>query len=706
MTESRSGRIVTFYSYKGGTGRSMALANVAWILASAGNRVLAVDWDLEAPGLHRYLHPFLTDPDLSHTEGLIDALLEFCSAAAAEDTTAHSSDEDWFLPYADLSRFAVPIDYVFPMIDGRRGLLEVLPAGKQSPQYAARVSRFDWDRFYTTFSGGIFLEAVKTQLRENYDYVLIDSRTGVSDTAGICTVQMPDDLVVLFTLNRQSLSGAVAVARSAVAQRTKSLGQRQGLKIWPVPTRVEDAEKRWRDRMQQRAMTAFDDLVLQIPRTERERYWGEVAIRYEPFYAYEEVLAVFGDRPHTTGSMLGALEAITRHLTGGRVTSLTQLPETERQTVLGRYGSTDGDDMGEAEGGFQPASDGRTVFVCVSAEDARDASFRKFITDLNHELKLSTGGEISLWHATNQIDAGTNWVDSIGSAIKRCAAMLVLVSPHLLRSAFADREISMARLAGLSLLPVDWIPPGPGSPSIGALKDLSSFGPASGGGVRRAMLLADSAAERWTISSRLAKAIIDCVHNSRIGQVDQALESARLLARRYEELHEDIPAGPARPRSLDRLVAEMRVAGRSAGHLLQELCYSASSGERLAAIAILQGAPQAAFLPWLAERIGTGSEAPFVDYHAAVALRAAATLLPHEDLRSVEKALELALGSSAARPDEARDMVLRLTHRDLESRSPSFAEAFRLAFVTVADGIARDTALQAYGNLRRMAEAS
>ena len=39
-------RVVTFYSYKGGTGRSMALANVAWILASAGYRVLAIDWDL------------------------------------------------------------------------------------------------------------------------------------------------------------------------------------------------------------------------------------------------------------------------------------------------------------------------------------------------------------------------------------------------------------------------------------------------------------------------------------------------------------------------------------------------------------------------------------------------------------------------------------------------------------------------------------
>jgi len=41
------GRIATFYSYKGGTGRSMALANFAWILAASGKRVLAIDWDLK-----------------------------------------------------------------------------------------------------------------------------------------------------------------------------------------------------------------------------------------------------------------------------------------------------------------------------------------------------------------------------------------------------------------------------------------------------------------------------------------------------------------------------------------------------------------------------------------------------------------------------------------------------------------------------------
>ena len=61
MSEPSQGQILTFYSYKGGTGRTMALANVAWILASNGNRVLSVDWDLESPGLHKFFHPFLDE---------------------------------------------------------------------------------------------------------------------------------------------------------------------------------------------------------------------------------------------------------------------------------------------------------------------------------------------------------------------------------------------------------------------------------------------------------------------------------------------------------------------------------------------------------------------------------------------------------------------------------------------------------------------
>ena len=48
------GIITTFYSYKGGVGRSFALANAAAAISSWGYRLLCIDWDLDAPGLRHY----------------------------------------------------------------------------------------------------------------------------------------------------------------------------------------------------------------------------------------------------------------------------------------------------------------------------------------------------------------------------------------------------------------------------------------------------------------------------------------------------------------------------------------------------------------------------------------------------------------------------------------------------------------------------
>ena len=67
--------IVTFYSYKGGVGRSMAMANVADILARRGARVLMIDFDLEAPGLEQYFQ--IHQPSARRHLGLLDLLLEF-----------------------------------------------------------------------------------------------------------------------------------------------------------------------------------------------------------------------------------------------------------------------------------------------------------------------------------------------------------------------------------------------------------------------------------------------------------------------------------------------------------------------------------------------------------------------------------------------------------------------------------------------------
>jgi cellulose biosynthesis protein BcsQ len=241
---ARLGRILTFYSYKGGTGRSMALANIAWLLAASGRRVLAIDWDLEAPGLHRYFLPFLIDGEVTATEGLIDLIDNYANEAIRPLQNSQEADPEWYLPYTDFSNYIVSIN--FPHF-GAGGKIDFLPAGRQGEHYALAVNSFNWQNFYDRLGGGGFFEAVKQQARAQYDYVLIDSRTGVSDTAGICSVQMPDALVVCFTYNNQSIKGASAVARSAVAMHEKLVEEKLALhragKVTATAAMFEDATR-------------------------------------------------------------------------------------------------------------------------------------------------------------------------------------------------------------------------------------------------------------------------------------------------------------------------------------------------------------------------------------------------------------------------------------------------------------------------------
>ena len=66
------GLVTTFYSYKGGVGRSFILANVAATLADWGYRVLCVDWDLEAPGLNKYFDKWIV-PQSPPVPGLVSS---------------------------------------------------------------------------------------------------------------------------------------------------------------------------------------------------------------------------------------------------------------------------------------------------------------------------------------------------------------------------------------------------------------------------------------------------------------------------------------------------------------------------------------------------------------------------------------------------------------------------------------------------------
>jgi MinD-like ATPase involved in chromosome partitioning or flagellar assembly len=219
------GEVITFYSYKGGTGRSMLLANVAWMLASAGLKILIIDWDLEAPGLHRYFKPFLgDDPELREQEGVIEWLQDYWDAMLDHEGNV---DVD-----AIVREYADPRRYVRRLhTEGYlEGGIDLLGPGRQEQGYAEALADFDFTRLYQKLRGADFIEASKRILigSGGYDYVLVDSRTGVSDTSGFCTVGLADTLVVCFTYNNQSVIGASNIARDIKRQAEALRAPRPG----------------------------------------------------------------------------------------------------------------------------------------------------------------------------------------------------------------------------------------------------------------------------------------------------------------------------------------------------------------------------------------------------------------------------------------------------------------------------------------------
>lgn len=207
--------ILSFYSYKGGVGRTMAVANIAVLLARKRLRVLVVDWDLEAPGLHRYF----ADLKVSGSDlGLLDLLL---SAASKPDRI-----REW-------QAFARTVN-----VDDSTSLT-MLTAGKFDDGYQRRVLDFNWNDFFLERHGGAVLESLRQQWIDAFDVTLIDSRTGITDSGGICTVLMPDILVPVLGANRQSLDGTKQVVLTAQRARQELAYDRTRLLMFPLISRFD-----------------------------------------------------------------------------------------------------------------------------------------------------------------------------------------------------------------------------------------------------------------------------------------------------------------------------------------------------------------------------------------------------------------------------------------------------------------------------------
>jgi hypothetical protein len=280
----------------------MALANVACALAGQRQRrsVLLIDWDLEAPGIHEYFREPSGGPHTPagaevDTPGLIELFADLSTSQLRGDepVEAYSEAETRELVYGvKLS------DYI---VDTHIRNVRIMKAGRFDQSYHSRVNSFDWQLFYDNHPSAFTYFAAR--LSEQYDYVLIDSRTGETDISGICTRLLPSKLVVVFVPNRQSLTGAVKIVERATNYRKRSDDVRP-LVVYPLVSRVDfTAEKvlreSWRfgddDHGIPGYQPTFEGLYKRIYRLEEcslDNYFNDVLVQHLPFYSYGERIAV------------------------------------------------------------------------------------------------------------------------------------------------------------------------------------------------------------------------------------------------------------------------------------------------------------------------------------------------------------------------------------------------------------------------------
>lgn len=219
----------TFYSYKGGVGRTLALVNIANRLAEFGKKVCILDFDLEAPGLQSKYAKELQQPI---RKGLVDYIYSY----AVENVQPRQ-----------ISDYMVDIH-----LSNAINTIHLCAAGDvDSSDYWKKLARINWwNLFYAENSYGIdFFLNLKKQIEEELtpDFLLIDSRTGITEMSAITMSLLADDVVFLAANNEENIKGCCKVLNSLSAPENNLLGIKRTyhfvLTRIPLPNSPDDKVK-------------------------------------------------------------------------------------------------------------------------------------------------------------------------------------------------------------------------------------------------------------------------------------------------------------------------------------------------------------------------------------------------------------------------------------------------------------------------------
>ena len=328
--------VATFYSFKGGVGRTLALLNVAYELADVGLKILVVDFDLEAPGIHsnRWNAPRRgSGLDVvaagSDHPGIVEYVSEFLKGMRAPDVADYIVD-------------ATPTKCA--------GTIELMPAGREDDSYSERLNEIDWNDLYLIHDGYVMFEDLRAQWdAQDFDYVLIDSRTGFTDVGGICTRHLPDAVVTMFRPDDQSLRGMRGVVE-AIRREDPTPRRAHEIELHFVMAGIPDTDDE-HGILEERRMAFKDAMHISAGRLLEVRHYQSMDLLTQPIYTrFRPRTSLAGQyqelAKRVRAQNINDREGVLAYLRDARDYAAEQENEAHLRRIRQRY-STDAEVLGE-----------------------------------------------------------------------------------------------------------------------------------------------------------------------------------------------------------------------------------------------------------------------------------------------------------------------------------------------------------------------
>lgn len=237
--------LIGFYSFKGGVGRSISAAHIAYHYARSGKRVLLVDADLEAPGLSFWNSDLEQAP---HQRGLLQLLIDLAprdvetemSAALAGGETTAIRDALAHYVQREPEFFDRERKLSSQVMSRCRQPVHLLPAGVMHESLQDYVAGLHGAQRSFSTATDLLRRCLR---RSGYDIVLIDSRTGLHSIGAALFSELADYFVLLFGPGRQNYQGFVTSLEMLTASQAANTVFVMSPVAWGGAKRLADVER-------------------------------------------------------------------------------------------------------------------------------------------------------------------------------------------------------------------------------------------------------------------------------------------------------------------------------------------------------------------------------------------------------------------------------------------------------------------------------